>query len=173
MGDHIRMTDGFSQSPTDPPDRPGVAIKPPILFLGALALGFVLDSILPLSLTSGPVAAWTLRAIGLLLALIGAALLTASMRAFKRAGTNVPTWMPATAVVTDGPYRWSRNPIYIALLLIYAGIAFIFGEPWLLLLLPAVVAVLHWGVVAREERYLEAKFGPAYLGYKTAVRRWL
>lgn len=157
----------------EPADRPGVLIKPPILFLGALVLGLVLELILPLSLTSGPVAAWTLAAIGLLLVAIGAALLTAAMRAFKRAGTNVPTWMPTTTVVTDGPYRWSRNPIYVALLLIYAGIAFAAGSPWLLLLIPAILAVLHWGVVAREERYLEAKFGRAYFDYKASTRRWL
>jgi protein-S-isoprenylcysteine O-methyltransferase Ste14 len=73
----------------------------------------------------------------------------------------------------NGPYRWSRNPIYVALTLIYAGIALVIGSPWLLLLMPAIVAILHFGVVAREERYLEAKFGQSYLGYKASVRRWL
>ena len=173
LGNPCRMTNATPPPAAEPADRPGVVIKPPILFLGALALGLLLEAILPLTLTSGPVAAWTLGAIGLLLVAIGAVLLTASMRAFRRAGTNVPTWLPTTAVVMNGPYRWSRNPIYVALTLIYAGIALVIGSPWLLLLMPAIVAILHWGVVAREERYLEAKFGQSYLGYKASVRRWL
>jgi protein-S-isoprenylcysteine O-methyltransferase Ste14 len=92
---------------------------------------------------------------------------------FRRAGTNVPTHKPSTAIVTDGPYRFSRNPIYIALTTLSAGIAIWVNSWWMLALLVPTFVIMNIGVVDREERYLAAKFGDEYLSYKARVRRWL
>jgi protein-S-isoprenylcysteine O-methyltransferase Ste14 len=108
----------------------------------------------------------TLVALGLLLAL-------ASIRRFKAAGTNFDTQKPATAILTDGPYRISRNPIYIGLTAAYAGIGIAVDAPWVWVMLLPTLAVMHYGVILREERYLERKFGREYLDYKASVRRWL
>jgi protein-S-isoprenylcysteine O-methyltransferase Ste14 len=95
------------------------------------------------------------------------------LRAFRRHGTNVPTYKPATALVTDGPYRFSRNPGYVSMFLIYAGIVLAADNAWLLGLLVIFVAVIHYGVVRREEHYLEHRFGDDYRRYRSAVRRWI
>lgn len=90
-----------------------------------------------------------------------------------RAGTNVNPAKPATALVTTGPFRLSRNPLYVSLTLLYVGIALLFNAvmPWLLL--PGVLWVVQYGVIKREEAYLEGRFGQAYLDYAAKVRRWL
>ncbi len=91
----------------------------------------------------------------------------------RRAGTNVRPDQPTLALVFDGPFRFTRNPLYLAATGLYLGIALLVDALWPLLLLVPVLAVLRWGVVAREERYLEAKFGEPYRAYKARVRRWL
>ena len=91
----------------------------------------------------------------------------------KAAGTNVDVAEPATTIVEDGPFAYSRNPIYVGLALTYAGIATLSRAPIALALLAPLLAVMQRGVIEREERYLEKKFGAAYLGYKSRVRRWL
>ena len=91
---------------------------------------------------------------------------------FNRAGTNVPTYRPTTALVTGGPYRYSRNPLYISLFLAYAGIGIVADNLWILALGVPLFLIMRYGVVAREERYLERKFGQAYRDYKASVRRW-
>jgi protein-S-isoprenylcysteine O-methyltransferase Ste14 len=85
----------------------------------------------------------------------------------------VPTWMPTTALVTGGPYRISRNPIYLALTLVYLGLALAWGSLWPVVLLAPLLIVMRYGVIGREERYLEARFGDAYRAYRAAVRRWI
>jgi len=91
----------------------------------------------------------------------------------KRAGTNIRPDQPTLAVVSDGPFRFTRNPLYLALTGLYVGITLLADALWPLLLLVPVLVVLQWGVVAREERYLEAKFGEPYRAYKARVRRWV
>ena len=91
----------------------------------------------------------------------------------KRVGTNVLPTQPTLALATDGPYRFSRNPLYIAAIGVYVGVALWVDSLALLLLLPPMIAVLHWGIVLREERYLSAKFGARYEVYRATVRRWL
>jgi protein-S-isoprenylcysteine O-methyltransferase Ste14 len=152
-----------------PKDTAGVVAQPPLLFLGFLAAGFVLDAIWPTAVFGYP---WRF-VVGGLLFVLGVLLIAAGIVRFSRAGTNVPTNRPTTALVTDGPYRYSRNPIYIALFLIYAGIGAAADNLWILALGILLFPILRYGVVAREERYLERKFGQAYLDYKAAVRRWL
>ena len=99
--------------------------------------------------------------------------MAAGMRRFAAAGTSVPTVRPSTALVTTGIYAWTRNPIYLGLTAIYAGLAIASNAWWAVLLLLPVLVILQVGVVSREERYLERRFGDAYRDYRTRVRRWL
>ena len=150
-------------------DNPGVIAQPPYIFLCFLALGFGLDAAWPFGLglagaqVPGGVA---LLALGLLIA-------TLALRQFAKAGTSYQTRDPASALISRGLYRHSRNPVYIGLILVYAGIGVAVDNPWILALGVPAVALVRTGVIAREERYLETKFGAEYVRYKSAVRRWL
>lgn len=95
------------------------------------------------------------------------------MQMFRRAGTHVAPGQPAAALVTAGPYRFTRNPIYIGFVLVYFGLSIVLTSVWILLLLLPVVLILQRGVVLREEAYLERKFGEAYRAYTARVPRWL
>ena len=95
------------------------------------------------------------------------------MRAFGGARTPVDPYSPSEAIVTDGPYRLARNPGYLGMALTYAGIAIVSNAFWALVPLPVAIAVIDRGVIAREERYLERKFGARYTNYKRRVRRWI
>jgi protein-S-isoprenylcysteine O-methyltransferase Ste14 len=149
-----------------------VAIMPPLLFLGALALGTLLSFIVPIGPTPGAANAAAL-AIGATFVVVGFALAALSVRNFRRAGTSVVPTEPATALVATGPYRITRNPIYIGFVLAYFGFAVMLTSMWVLLLLIPVLAILQRGVVMREEEYLERKFGDNYRKYKARVPRWL
>jgi len=152
------------------PDHPGVVAPPPVIFLGFLALGLGLEWAWPTTLRIDPVFRIALAA-----GLLGIAgfLGVAGIRAFRRAGTNVPPHKPALAIVSDGPFRYSRNPLYLGLSLILAGLALGLDSLWVLAMLAPALIVIRHGVIAREERYLEAKFGDQYRQYKARVRRWL
>jgi protein-S-isoprenylcysteine O-methyltransferase Ste14 len=150
-------------------DAPGVIAPPPLIFLGGLAVGFGLEALLPGSSLPDAVA-WILGAV---LVVAGVALLASFNTAFARKGTAVEPWKPTTAIVSTGPYRLTRNPAYVGMALLYIGIAVLSQALWALLPLPIVVAVIDRGVIAREERYLERKFGQEYLDYKRRVRRWI
>ena len=95
------------------------------------------------------------------------------MALFRRAGTSMVPMNPATVLVTSGPYRLTRNPMYLGMAFLYVALAFAFGVIWALALLPAVIVMVDRFVIAREEPYLERKFGQAYHDYKARVRRWL
>ena len=151
------------------PDTAGVAVRPPVLYLGTLLLGGLIDLVFPAQI---PAFAERLPTAGLAL-VAGLGLLVACFLRFKAAGTNVPTWMPTTALVISGPYHFSRNPIYLALTIIYLGLALAYGSWWPIVLLAPVLIVMRFGVIGREERYLEAKFGDAYRAYRASVRRWI
>jgi protein-S-isoprenylcysteine O-methyltransferase Ste14 len=153
-------------------DRAEVAIKPPFLFLGALALGALLSLVIPL----GPRLAspnGQALAVGVTFVAIGFALAVFAVRSFRHAGTSVVPGEPSTALVVTGPYHVTRNPIYIGLVLIYFGLAIVLTSLWVLLLLIPVLVVLQRGVVEREEDYLERQFGETYGKYKARVPRWL
>ena len=153
-------------------DNPGVVAHPPVIYLAGLICGGALEAVLPLG--RGVFSAGTLQlAAGGFLFLAGAGLLLVAARRFIAAGTNIPTHQPSTALVTHGVYSWSRNPIYIALTAIYAGLAVAGSLWWALILLPVVLVVMRYGVIAREEAYLGAKFGDDYTRYRERVRRWL
>jgi protein-S-isoprenylcysteine O-methyltransferase Ste14 len=150
----------------------GVIARPPLLFLAALLLGFVLDRLLRLPFPVpgiGPVH----RIVGGALILIGLALAAAGIRNFSRAGTPVRTITPTRALVTTGIHGWTRNPIYLGMFLLYGGIGVAVQNPWILILTLPLAITIRFGVVAREEAYLERRFGDAYRDYKARVRRWL
>lgn len=152
-------------------DNPGVIAPPPLLFLGALALGLALDFGLFRTPTGLPRPARL--GVAFVLASAAAGLLAGALRRFRRTGTAVEPWRPSTALVTEGVYRFTRNPIYLALALLHLGSALAFDSALALASLPFALAAVQAGVVAREERYLEGKFGDEYRRYKASVRRWL
>ena len=150
-------------------DIAGVIAPPPLIFLAGLGVGFGLEALLPGSSVPDAVA-WVL---GGALVLAGIALLLSFERAFTQKKTPANPWRPTTAIATDGPYRLTRNPAYVGMALVYLGIALLSQALWVLLPLPLVLAIIDRGVIAREERYLERKFGQEYLDYKGSVRRWV
>ena len=146
--------------------------RPPFLYLGCLVLGFALERVLPMPL-SNPETTSIYSIAGGTLILIGVAIMAAGARNFSRADTPVPSNQPVRALVTTGIHGWSRNPIYVGMLLLYAGIGTAARSPWVLILALPLVIILRYGVIAREETYLERRFGDAYRDYKARVRRWL
>ncbi|MFZ0848769.1 MAG: isoprenylcysteine carboxylmethyltransferase family protein [Hyphomicrobiaceae bacterium] len=150
----------------------GVITRPPFLYLACLILGLALEHLLPLrlSLPGTAVMQWT---VGGGLILIGVAIVAGGVRNFSRAATPVPSNQPVRVLVTTGIHGWSRNPIYVGMFLLYAGIGIAARSPWVLVLALPLVIILRYGVVSREERYLEQRFGDAYRDYKARVRRWL
>jgi protein-S-isoprenylcysteine O-methyltransferase Ste14 len=150
-------------------DISGVIAPPPFVFLGGLAVGFGLEALLPGSSVPDALA-WIL---GGVLLLAGLALLFSFERSFMQKKTPANPWRPTTAIATDGPYRLTRNPAYVGMALVYVGIALLSQALWVLVPLPFVLAIIDRGVIAREERYLERKFGQEYLDYKGRVRRWV
>lgn len=154
---------------TESADRPGIVAPPPVLYLGALAAAFLLRWFWPLRFWDREAAVW----VGIALVLVGLVIGVWGRQTMVRAGTNVDPRRPATAVVTSGPFRFSRNPLYVGLTLIYLGITTALDTAWGLVLVVPLLVVMHQGVVRREERYLERKFGDGYRQYRAAVRRYL
>jgi protein-S-isoprenylcysteine O-methyltransferase Ste14 len=146
--------------------------RPPFLYLACLVLGFALDRLLPLPLSNAEATLICSTAGGALM-LIGVAIIAAGARNFSRAGTPVASSQPVRALVTTGIHGRSRNPIYVGMLLLYAGIGTAARSPWVLILVLPLILILRYGVMAREEAYLERRFGDAYRDYKARVRRWL
>jgi protein-S-isoprenylcysteine O-methyltransferase Ste14 len=150
-------------------DSAGVVAPPPLIYLGGLAVGFALEALLPGSSVPGLVR-WVL---GGILLVAGVVLLGSFNTAFQRKGTAVEPWKPTTAIVTTGPYRLTRNPAYLGMALVYIGVALLADALWVLVPLPVVLVIIDRMVIAREERYLERKFGQEYLDYKGHARRWI
>jgi protein-S-isoprenylcysteine O-methyltransferase Ste14 len=158
--------------PVNEAETAGVIARPPFLFLGALVLGLVWDFLLPLPFLI-PGSDLVHRLTGGALIVIGLAVAGAGIRNFSRAGTPVRGYKPTCALVTAGIHGWSRNPIYLGMFLIYFGIGLVAQGPWVLLITLPLAITIRYGVVAREEAYLERRFGDAYRNYKSRVRRWL
>jgi protein-S-isoprenylcysteine O-methyltransferase Ste14 len=154
--------------PTDG-DTAGVLVRPPLLYLCSILIGSALELVRPL-----PFAPRSLEApLGGSLVVAALVLFAFSVREFRAAGTPLPTNRPTTVIVRRGPYRFSRNPIYLAFSLLHLGIAIWTNGGWLLVTLAVTLLVMSYGVIAREERYLAGRFAEEYLAYKASVRRWL
>ncbi len=152
----------------DRPDIAHVVAPPPLIYAVPLAAGLVLHHFLPQTVIAPT---WA-RIVGPALVLLGFFGLPAVI-AFFRAGTPPQPWRPSTALVTTGPYRLSRNPMYVGFTLFYAGISLWVNSLWPLLALPIVLVIMQRGVIAREEAYLERLFGDDYRAYRARVRRWV
>ncbi len=155
---------------SETPIGPGIRLPPPAIYLAALVTGIVLNSLWAMSPLPG---SWR-YILGSLLIGVAGLLITPVLRRFRRAGTPFSDFRKAASVlITDGPYRFSRNPSYVALTLLYLGVGIILNNGWIWLLVVPVLLVMDLRVVRKEERHLETKFGEDYLRYKAAVRRWL
>jgi protein-S-isoprenylcysteine O-methyltransferase Ste14 len=153
----------------DERDRAGIVAPPPLIFLATLLLGLLLNRRLPVPFLPRRAA----RGLGGALLGCGALLLGWFEAEMRRADTPANPYKPSSRIVTGGPFAYTRNPAYLAMATIYAGVAVLANALWAALLLPAALLVIRRGVIEREERYLEGKFGGEYLDYKARVRRWL
>ncbi|HVA89888.1 MAG TPA: isoprenylcysteine carboxylmethyltransferase family protein [Chloroflexota bacterium] len=147
---------------------PDVVAPPPLIYLGPLLAGLALDRFLPL-----PRLPAALRGAGLPLLAGGIGLGGWFIASMRRAGTPVDPYQPPTALVENGPFRFTRNPAYLGFALAYAGISLLAGGRWPLVFLPGVLGGIDRGVMAREEAYLQERFGAPYRDYRSRVRRWL
>lgn len=166
------MTDdpGAQPNPVGVPLAANLGLaRPPLIYLGAIALGLILHFVQPVSLLPRALSRW----LGAPMVLLAVGLFVFAVRTFRAAGTPVPGNRPTTTIVRTGPYRFTRNPIYLAFSLLQLGIALWVNSLWLVLTLFAAVAVMSLVVIPREERYLEGRFTSEYSQYKAAVRRWL
>lgn len=147
---------------------PKVVVFPPIIPVSGFLLGVVLEQVAHVP----PWGGW-LRVFGILLFALGAAGFAWMVVTMKRAGTPIHSASTPTALVEHGPFRWTRNPMYLFGATAYAGAAVYLVHPWSLALLPLVLVATHVGVVLREEAQLEERFGEPYRRYRSRVRRWL
>jgi protein-S-isoprenylcysteine O-methyltransferase Ste14 len=154
----------------DTPETAQVLIRPPLAWALAVIAGLVLDWLEPLPFLPED---WPAGLVGAVVFVLALVLAIWAIDTMTRAGTNVPTNRPTTAIVEGGPYRVTRNPIYMGMFGGLIGLGIAFDNPWLLAMLVPFALLIRYGVVAREEAYLERTFGDAYRGYRRRVRRWL
>ena len=168
------MSDQPYLAPTSSPvrDAPGVLLPPPLIPVSMLVASIILQKFVPLGLLVQVAPAWRIG-VGAALGVAGFSLANLGRLALQRRGTNVNPYRPSIAIETGGVFARTRNPLYVGGMIFTIGIAVAFGLDWLVLLHPLGFAVLHFGVVRREERYLERKFGDAYRAYKVGVRRYV
>ena len=155
--------------PGEEQDKAGVVAPPPLIYLGALIFGLLLNRRLPIGFLPRGIA----RVLGWSLLGAGALLLVWFEWAMWQADTSSNPYKPVKHIATQGPFRYTRNPGYLSMAMIYTGIASLANALWAILLLPCALLVIQRGVIEREERYLERKFGEEYLRYKASVRRWI
>lgn len=150
------------------PDHAQVVAPPPLIYGPALLVIWGLDRIWPAAMTGGPLVVW----VGGLFAVAGLALTLWGVQVMNRARTAVHPYHSSSRIVASGPFRFSRNPLYMGLNAVLVGVTFMLDSWWGFLVLVPVLLVMHYGVVLREERYLEGKFGDTYRAYREAVRRY-
>lgn len=152
-------------------DNPsGIIAPPPALYIGSFLVGLVIQLVSPFSIFHAELAS---RIAGIAFLVAGGALARWAFVTLRRAGTSANPYQPSAALTTAGPFRFSRNPIYLAMTGLYLGAGLLVDSVWPLLLLAPLLSVMHWGVILREERYLSVKFGEIYAAYMSEVRRWL
>ena len=149
-------------------DNAGVVVRPPLLYGVAFVVALVLGWFWPMPIVGRVVAA----GVGLVLVVFGVGIAMWGRRTMQAAGTNVAPHRPATVLVKTGPFRFSRNPLYISLTLLFLGLSLVVNTWWGIVLLFPVLITMHWGVILREERYLDQKFGAGYQEYRSKVRRY-
>lgn len=154
---------------TRSPDSPGVVVFPPVLFVATLVAGLILHWLRPVAVLPALVA----RLVGIVVLVASGLLVRSAEAAMRRAGTDPRPDHPSLAIVTDGPFRFTRNPMYVGTTGLYVAVGLLVNALWPLVLVLPMLAVLHWGVVRREERYLEGKFGEPYRLYRLRVHRWV
>jgi protein-S-isoprenylcysteine O-methyltransferase Ste14 len=157
----------------DSDDVPGVIMFPPLILLIAVAASVAGEFLLPLSFLPAPGLGNPLSWIGAILFIAGPALSAAGSREFDRQGTNVRPNLPALKLVTSGPYRFTRNPMYLGMIIGLGGLVLAASLDFGVLVWVLFVLVLHFGVVLREEQYLTRKFGAPYAEFLSKTRRWL
>lgn len=156
-------------SKSNPRDNAGVRIPPPVIALGFLLAGLWYDS----PWFQGELAGLGVTILGGVIALSGFSLILHVAPRHKKAGSNIEPWKPTTAIITDGVYGYSRNPIYLGMVITHGGVAIGGGSMGALVTMVMSLLTLQTYVIAREERYLEEKFGDVYTNYKKQVRRWI
>jgi len=151
-------------------DSPHVITFPPLIYILGLFVGlFLRYSVQPLEFLANDY----LPAFGWSLILISIVIFAMATKFFIKAHTNVDVRKPTTSIVASGPYKFSRNPIYLSMTLLYLGITILVNDFWLIVTLIPVLLTIQYGVIKREEAYLTKKFGETYIQYKKSVRRWL
>jgi protein-S-isoprenylcysteine O-methyltransferase Ste14 len=155
---------------TDNSDNPGVVAFPPLIWL----VSAVISGLVHFFLIQLPVMSYHASLVcGIILVILAPALAISAMVTFKKAGTNVHPGEPALTIVRGGPYRFTRNPMYVALCLLQIALGFFLNDWITLLFVVPLALIIHYGVILREERYLTTKFGEPYLQLKREVRRWI
>ena len=154
---------------TDHTDHANVKIHPPVLLLIHMLATFVLNWLSPLPFAFPKVLEWT----GYVLVFAGLGLAVSAVNQFTKVHTTLDPHGSVSAVVTSGPYRFSRNPIYLGFVFILIGLPLALGNYWGVMLSPLLMVLLYQLVIKHEEAYLEKKFGDVYTSYKSRVRRWL
>jgi len=152
-------------------DTSGVRFPPPLIYAGGFATGYGAHRLLPIRLWPQPTALESLLGWGLIVA--GVLLALSSAYLFRRAGTTPNPAKPTSALVLWGPYRFTRNPMYAGMAVLYVGGTLLLNDPWPFAFLPVVMALVRRYVIAKEEAYLERQFGDEYRAYKARVRRWI
>ncbi len=145
-----------------------VVARPPLVYLVSILLGLVMNLVWPWEPFPRGVSP-----VGMVLTLLAVTLFVRAVREFRAAQTPIRTRKPVTAVLTSGPYRLSRNPIYLSFTLLQLGIGLWANNAWVMAMLVPTLVLMSYGVIAREERYMEQKFGDEYRRYQAAVRRWI
>jgi len=153
-------------------DSAQVKFPPPLVYLGFLLTGLLLDRLSGRVPDFIPVSPWIMVAGGFAL-LAGFSIMIAGTSRFRKLGNNLEPWKHANQIVSSGIYRFTRNPMYLGMALVSFGFALLLRSSWAVILLPVALLVIRTQVIAREERYLAAKFGDEYLAYKARVRRWI
>jgi protein-S-isoprenylcysteine O-methyltransferase Ste14 len=152
-------------------DTAGIIAPPPLLTLLCVLAGFALERGMHLPLVHGH--RTPRMALGVAIFVAACALTVVAVMQFRRHGTDPNPYRPSSVVVDSGVYRFTRNPIYVGFMLVVVAFAVGANTRWMLVMLPILFALLHFGVVRREERYLSARFGASYDDYRARVRRWL
>ena len=153
-------------------DTAGVIAPPPLLALAAVVFGLLLDGLFPAYVLTVLLPLNERVPIGGVLIALGLALVVAANLSFRKAGTHAEPWKPSTALVTEGIFRFVRNPMYVGGTVLLIGLAILLASDWMIVTTIVMTLIIHVGVVRREERYLEGKFGEAYRRYCARVPRY-